>query len=113
LRLDGRFFFGNAEHIGHKMRPLVATAKPKVIALDLGGVPDLEFTALRMLTEAETRQRERGVSLWLVGLNPEVLRMVQRSPLGRTLGREAMYFNLETAVAKYSEEFGRAATTRS
>ena len=76
-------------------------------------VPDLEYAALRMLTEAEKRQRERGVLLWLVGLNPEVLRMVQRSPLGRTIGRETMYFNLETAVARYCEEFGRATTPRS
>ena len=102
LRFDGRLFFGNAEHIGHKMKPLVEEVKPKVIALDLGGVPDLEYTALRMLTEAEKRQRERGVRLWLVGLNPQVLSMVQRSPLGEALGREAMHFNLETAVAEYS-----------
>jgi hypothetical protein len=27
--------------------------------------------------------------------------MVQRSSLGRTLGRERMHFNLEIAVAKY------------
>ena len=27
--------------------------------------------------------------------------MVQRSPLGQTLGRERMLFNLEQAVAKY------------
>lgn len=113
LRLDGRLFFGNAEHIGHKMKPLVAEAKPTVIALDLGGVPDLEYTALKMLSEAQKRQQERGVSLWLVGLNPEVLKMVQRSPLGETLGREAMHFNLETAVTKYCEELGSAAVTRS
>lgn len=113
LRLDGRFFFGNAEHIGHKMKPLVQEAQPKVVALDLGGVPDLEYTALRMLTEAEKRQRDRGVLLWLVGLNPEVLKMVQRSPLGETLGRGAMHFNLETAVTKYCEEFGSATPTRS
>ena len=50
------------------MKPLVAEAKPRVIALDLSGVPDLEYTALRMLAEAEKRQRERGVTLWLVGL---------------------------------------------
>jgi len=36
-----------------------------------------------------------------VGLNPDVLAMVQRSPLGAVLGREAMHFNLEVAVAKY------------
>ena len=90
------------------MRPLVEEAKPTVIALDLSGVPDLEYTALKMLTEAEKRQRKVGVSLWIVGLNPTVLQMVQRSPLGEVLGREAMHFNLETAVAKYSEALGRS-----
>jgi SulP family sulfate permease len=101
LRLEGRIFFANAERIAEKIRALVDEAKPKIVALDLSGVPDLEYTALKMLTEGEKRQRERGVSLWLVGLNPDVLSMVQRSPLGETLGRERMHFNLEVAVAKY------------
>jgi anti-anti-sigma factor len=106
LRLEGRVFFANAERVAEKMRPLVAGARPKVVALDLSGVPDLEYTALKMLIEAEQRQRERGVSLWLVGLNPEVLAMVQRSPLGEVLGRERMHFNLELAVAKYLARSG-------
>jgi SulP family sulfate permease len=75
--------------------------KPKVMALDLSGVPDLEYTALKMLIEAEKRERERGVSIWLVGLNPDVLSVIQRSGLGKVLGRERMHFNLELAVAKY------------
>jgi anti-anti-sigma regulatory factor len=88
------------------MKPLIDEAKPKVVALDLSGVFDLEYTALKMLTEGEKRQRARGVSLWLVGLNPEVLAMVQRSPLGEVLGRERMHFNLELAVAKYLARSG-------
>jgi high affinity sulfate transporter 1 len=101
LRPEGRVFFANAERIAERMRPLVTGARPKVVALDLSAVPDLEYTALKMLTEAERRLRERGVWLWLVGLNPEVLAMVQRSPLGEVLGRERMHFTLELAVAKY------------
>ena len=101
LRPEGRIFFANAEHIGGKMRSLVIEAKPGVVALDLGGVYDLEYTALRMLTEAEKREREHGVLLWLVGLNPGVLAMVQRSPLGEILGRQRMFFTLEQAVAAY------------
>ncbi len=101
LRLEGRVFFANAERIAEKIRLLVEEAQPKVVALHLRGVPDLEYTALKTLTEAEKRQRERGVSLWLVGLNPGVLQMVQRSPLGASLGQEAMHFNVEMAVAKY------------
>jgi MFS superfamily sulfate permease-like transporter len=101
LRLEGRVFFANAEHIAHKVRLLTKEVKPTVVALDLSNVPDLEYTALKMLTEAQIRQRERGISLWLAGLNPRVLTMVQKSPLGEALGREGMHFDVETAVVRY------------
>lgn len=101
LRLEGRVFFFNAEHIAQKMLRLVDEAKPNVVAIDLSGVFDLEYTALKMLIEGEKRHRESGVWLWLVGLNPEVLAIVQRSPLGETLGRERMHFTLEVALDKY------------
>jgi hypothetical protein len=44
-----------------------------------------------------------------IGLNSGVLAMVRRSPLGETLGRDRMFFNLAQAVARYCRE-GR--TTR-
>src|SRR5262249_12110608 len=91
VRPEGRMFFANAERIGQKMRALAAEHKPKVVALDLAAVFDLEYTALKMLTEGEKRVREDGIEMWLVGLNPEVLEMVQRSPLGETLGRDRMF----------------------
>jgi len=101
LRLEGRVFFANAEHIAQKIRLLISETKPKVVVLDLSGVPDLEYTALKMLTEAERRSRKQGLSTWLVGLNPRVLRMVQRSPLGRALGTSEMQFTVELAVARF------------
>jgi high affinity sulfate transporter 1 len=101
LRLEGRIFFANAEHVSEKMRKLLMEAMPKVVALDLSAVDDLEYTALKMLTETEKRLREHGVWLWLIGLNPEVLTVVQRSSLGEILGHERMLFNLETAVTKH------------
>ena len=61
LRLEGRVFFANAERIAEKMRPLVDEAKPKIVALDLSGVFDLEYSALKMLIEGEKRLREDGV----------------------------------------------------
>ncbi len=101
LRLEGRVFFVNAERIAEKIRFLIEEAQPKVVAIHLRGVPDLEYTALKMLIEGEKRQRELGVKLWLVGMNPRVIDMVQRSQLGEALGRDAMHFNLEIAVSKY------------
>jgi sulfate permease, SulP family len=110
LRPEGRLFFANADRVGEKIRPLIAEAKPKVVALDLEGVFDLEYTALKMLTDAEKRQREKGVLLWLVGLTPGVLAMVQHSPLGAALGRDRMFFNLEQAIARYQASSERDAT---
>jgi sulfate permease, SulP family len=103
LKLEGRVFFANAEQIGQKIRMLMDEAQPKVVALDFSAVPDLEYTALKALSEGERRAHDQGVSLWLVGLNPGVLQMVQRSPLGKALGREKMQFSLELAVARYVE----------
>lgn len=101
LKLEGRIFFANARQIGQKVQPLIEKAQPRVVILDLSGVPDLEYSALKALIDAEKRNRDHGISLWLVGLNPHVLEMVQRSHLSGTLGRDAMHFNLEMAVASY------------
>jgi Sulfate permease and related transporters (MFS superfamily) len=82
---------------------LMNEAKPKVVVIDLSAEFDLEYTALKALGDSEKKQRDRGLTIWLVGLNPRVLQMVQRSPLGKSLGRDKMQFSLELAVAKYLE----------
>jgi MFS superfamily sulfate permease-like transporter len=101
LRPEGRIFFLNAESIAQKIRAQIDEENPGIVALDLSRVFDLEYTALKALTEAERRSRERGLGLWLVALNPRVLAMIEHSSLGQTLGHEAMLFNLEVTVAKY------------
>ena len=101
VRPEGRIFFANAQRIGEQLLPLVEAAGPRVLAIDFSAVPDIEYSALKMLIEGEERLRERGVLLWLVALNPEVLGMVQRSSLGETLGRERLLFNLQTAVDRF------------
>ncbi|WP_373506965.1 hypothetical protein [Thiocapsa sp.] len=54
-----------------------------------------------MLIEGEERLGESGAALWVAALNPAVLRMMRISPLGKTLGRERMLFNLQIAVERY------------
>jgi len=105
LRPEGALYFANAPRIGHQIRVLRQEFSPRVVVLDLSAVPDLEFTALRMLIDGEEKAREEGVMLWLVALNQEVLSVVQRSSLGALLGRERMFFNLEQAVEKYQRDY--------
>jgi sulfate permease, SulP family len=82
---------------------LVKEAEAKVIILECSAIPDFEYTALQTLTRAEERLRERGVALWLTALNPEALRVVKRSPLGRVLGHERMFATLAHAVAAFQK----------
>jgi MFS superfamily sulfate permease-like transporter len=104
VRPEGRIFFANAQQLGHKVQQRIDEAQPRVAAVDMRAVFDLEYTALKMLAEAEGKLRGQGIRLWLVGMNPEVLAMVQKSSLGESLGRAGMHLNLETAVAKYLGE---------
>ena len=106
LRPEGRIFFANAQRIGMKMQPLIEEARPSVVILDLRSVFDLEYTALKMLTGAEQQLREKGISLWLVGMSPGVWDMVIKAPLGRTLGEARMFLNLEQAVEHYQRSRG-------
>jgi anti-anti-sigma regulatory factor len=94
-------FFANAAHLAQEMGPLITEACPRVVALDLSGVLDVEYTAMKMLTQGAQRVRDRGLTVWLVGMNPRVLAMVKRSQLAAVVGSDAMKFNLEIAVAQY------------
>jgi hypothetical protein len=58
------------------------------------------------MTEAEHKLQQLGISLWLAGLNPEPLRLIQKSALGKTLGRSRMHFNLGQAVITYNKQVG-------
>jgi len=101
LRPEGPIFFANAAQMAHKIEPLVRQTQPKVVAIDASGVLDLEYTALKMFAQVAKKQRQDGIQLWLTGMNPEVLAIVQRSPLGQVLRHEGMHFNLEIAVECY------------
>ena len=101
LRPVGRLFFANAQRVGEKLRLLIDEAQPRVVALDLSAVFDVEYTVLKMLAEAEERMKARGISVWLVGLTPDVLTAVRRSPFGQAIGDERMFFNLDQVVSRH------------
>jgi len=103
VRPEGRLFFVNSDYVRETIRDLVAQHAPRVMALDMSRVPDLEYSALQSLIEGETRLTESGVEVWLVGLNPGVLEMVRHSGLADRLGRERMLFNARAAIERYRE----------
>ena len=101
LRTEGRLNFASAPQVGERMWPMIHASRPRVVILECSAIPDIEYTALRALAAAEEKLRAEGITLWLSALNPEAFRVVERSPLGKALGHERMFFNLREAVKAY------------
>jgi high affinity sulfate transporter 1 len=101
VRPEGRLFFVNAQNVSDQINALLDRYQPRVVALDMSRVPDLEYSALQALIEGEKRLTERGLVVWLVGMNPGVLEMVRYSGLADRLGRERMLFNARAAIERY------------
>jgi high affinity sulfate transporter 1 len=101
VRPEGRLYFANAQNVSDQIASLIDQNQPRVVALDLSRVPDLEYSALQTLIDSEQRYADRGISVWLVGLNPGVLEMVRHTGLADRLGRDRMLFNARAAIQRY------------
>jgi len=101
VRPEGRLYFANARYVAEQIDALVKQHKPRVLAVDMSRVPDIEYSALQELMEGEKRNTEHGVGVWLVGLNPGVLDVVRHAGLDQRLGRERLLFNTREAIEHY------------
>jgi SulP family sulfate permease len=101
LRPEGRLFFGNADHFGQRIQPLLAQNHPRVLVLDMSAVFDIEYTALIAMTDAEEKQRQAGTELWLTGISPSVLATLRKSRLYDTLGKQRMFYTVADAYAAW------------
>ena len=108
LRPEGRLFFINAQHVAAQIRQLTETHQPEVVVLDMSRVQDVEYSALMMLMEGERQVRDKGVALWLAGLNPRVLENVRRSGLADQMGESRMLFTARAAIRQYQQSKGLA-----
>jgi MFS superfamily sulfate permease-like transporter len=110
VRPEGRLFFVNAQYVADRIHALVAEHRPRVVALDLSRVPDVEYSALQTLMEGERRWTEAGTVVWLAGMNPGVLEVARRAGLDQRLGRERMLFNARAAIERYQALSAGSAT---
>jgi sulfate permease, SulP family len=109
VRPEGRLFFANAQAVSDQITALVEQHRPRVLALDMSRVPDIEYSALQALVEGEKRAAERGTVVWLAALNPAALEVVRRAGLGDQLGADRLLFNARVAIERYQAMQGQAA----
>jgi MFS superfamily sulfate permease-like transporter len=105
LRPEGRLFFANAQRVADQIQALVAEHKPRVLALDMSRVFDIEYSALQMMMEGERRMTGQGVTAWLAGMNPSVFECVRASGFAERLGPERLFLNVRAAVQHYTMNF--------
>ena len=101
VRPEGRLYFVNAQNVAEKIDALVMQYKPRVLALDMSRVQDIEYSALQAMMEGETRATGRGAIVWLAGLNPGVLEVVRNSGLAERLGSERLLFNARAVIERF------------
>jgi high affinity sulfate transporter 1 len=107
LRTEGMMTFASAPRIRERGWALIDEANPRVLLVDLRAVPNIEYTALKLIKTFDEKLRERGITLWLAALNPKALEVVKRSPIFADLGHGRMFFNVEQAVEAYLKKSNR------
>jgi sulfate permease, SulP family len=55
VRQEGRISFANAQRVGDQLWSLIDAAEPRVLALDVSAVPDIEYSVLKMLIEGDQK----------------------------------------------------------
>ena len=101
-RPEGRLYFVNAQNVMEQIDALIKKHQPRVLALDMSRVPDIEYSALQALMEGESRATDRGAVVWFAGLNPAVLEAVRNAGLADRLGRDRLLFNARAAIERYN-----------
>lgn len=104
LRTEGRMFFASAPNLTDKIWALIDANDPQIVVIDFDAVPDLEYTALKLLGDFEEQLAEQGRTLWLAALNPEPMRVISRAPLGQVLTENRLFWNVEQAVEAYQAQ---------
>jgi MFS superfamily sulfate permease-like transporter len=95
-------FFVNAQDVADQITALVGQHKPRVLALDLSRVADIEYSALQKLLEGEKRMTEQGITVWLAGLNPGPLEVIRHAGLETLLGPDRLLFDARAAIERYT-----------
>jgi len=113
LRPEGRLFFANAQVVGEQIRVLVAQYQPRVIALDMSRVFDIEYSALKMLMEGEHRTTAAGTTVWVADLSPAVKQCFEASGFSERLGKERLFFNTRAVIRHYQDSLAGGAATPS
>jgi SulP family sulfate permease len=103
VRPVASIYFANGPRVRRRLLDRIDAARPRpeVVLVDLGAVPDIDVTALEMLSSFDADLRGRGISLWLANLNARPLDMLRRLP-DRVEWDQRVFREVDDAVAAFA-----------
>jgi high affinity sulfate transporter 1 len=113
FRYDADLFYANANQFSDSVQQLITTAPDPVrwLVLDCSSIPDVDYSAGRALHELVTFVHNRGATVALAALDPDLRATLERFGVLELLNVDHVYPTVEDAIAGFravSQEPGQA-----
>ena len=115
LHVEGSLFFGAANELYHALDSVVADERVQVLILRIKRTRGLDYTTATTIESIENRLSSQGRTLYLVGMNAEAMRLLERVGIADSVGRENLYPSrmewfgaMDQAIADAAQEVGNA-----
>ena len=91
LQVEGSLFFGAANELRDAIDDVLAQEAVRVLIVRLKRTRGLDYTTATVLEAAHQRMSDQGRHLYLVGLRPDTMKLLERVGVADTLGRDHLY----------------------
>jgi SulP family sulfate permease len=100
IRFDGPLYFATASALRDKVRSVTADSTPPVtmVLIDMEGVNLLDLQSADMLNELAENMKGAGVEIHLAKVKYEVMKMIKKDGVDRTVGRDHIHNKVVEAV---------------
>jgi sulfate permease, SulP family len=101
FEIEGPFFFGAAFKFKDSMRFI--QKPPRVLIVRMRFVPMIDASGLNVLQEVYKQTTKQGTSLLISGIQPQVLKELEKHELLSKMGRNNVLTNIESALERAKE----------
>ncbi|MFK7929513.1 MAG: SulP family inorganic anion transporter [Myxococcota bacterium] len=91
MHVEGSLFFGAANELRDALDDITADPALQVLILRLKRTSGIDFTTATVLEAVHTRLQSQGRHLFLVGLRPDTMTLLDRVGVADALGRHHLY----------------------
>jgi MFS superfamily sulfate permease-like transporter len=101
LKSEGLLFFANIQSFLEQVDAFIHLEQPHVLLLDASTIPAITYTALKQLREFDEKLQDADITFWIASLTADTFHILERTSLGRNMGHERLFLDLEIAVSSY------------